>query len=51
MSRQKGWRVSFARNLFAGDYGPIERFRRVAANLARRSPSHVCCGNYGDPGC
>jgi hypothetical protein len=51
MSRQKGWPVSFARNLVAGAYGPFERVRRVAANLARRSPTQVCCGNYGDPGC
>jgi hypothetical protein len=51
MGRQKGWRASFARNLVAGDYGLLERFRRVAANLGRRSPTNTCCGNYGDPGC
>lgn len=41
----------FFRNLFAGDYGPIDRVRRVVANLARRRPAEGCCGNYGDPGC
>jgi hypothetical protein len=42
---------TFLRNLFAGSHGPLDRVRRVATNLARRSPSRGCCGNYGEPGC
>lgn len=51
MSRQPRWQRSFARNLFAGSYNPLQRLRRVRANLARRSPAQLCCGNYGEPGC
>ena len=51
MSRQKGWPISWARNLVAGDYGPLDRMRRVVTNVARRSPTRSCCGNYGEPGC
>ena len=39
------------RNLTAGNYGPLERVRRILANLGRRRPNHTCCGNYGEPGC
>jgi hypothetical protein len=39
------------RNLFAGDYSPGERMRRVISNVGRRRPNRGCCGNYGDPGC
>jgi hypothetical protein len=41
---------SFLRNLTTGDFGPVERVRRVVANLAGRGGA-ACCGNYGDPGC
>jgi hypothetical protein len=45
--------TQFLRNLVAGGYRPLERVRRVAANLRHRSWGGpvVCCGNYGDPGC
>jgi hypothetical protein len=49
--RQRNWQRSFARNLVSGDYRLIERLRRLGANLARRSPTRTCCGNYGEPGC
>ncbi|HKC18315.1 MAG TPA: hypothetical protein VKE27_01660 [Candidatus Dormibacteraeota bacterium] len=39
------------RNLGAGKYTPVERVRRILANLARRRPDQTCCGNYGEPGC
>jgi hypothetical protein len=44
---------SFVRNLAAGNYGPLERMRTIAATLARRGgpPPTACCGHYGDPGC
>ena len=51
MSRQKGWQLSFARNLVSGGYSPLARLRKIGANLARRSPTNTCCGNYGEPGC
>jgi hypothetical protein len=44
-------RSGIVRNLGAGNYGPIERLRRIIANVSRRRPSHDCCGNYGEPGC
>ncbi|HEV2139781.1 MAG TPA: hypothetical protein VGT01_01210 [Candidatus Dormibacteraeota bacterium] len=51
MRRQAWWQVSFTRNLFAGGYNPIARLNRIRTNLARRSPTQLCCGNYGEPGC
>jgi hypothetical protein len=51
MSRQKGWQWSFGRNLVSGDFTPLDRLRRLAKNLGRRSPTRYCCGNYGEPGC
>ena len=51
MSRHHGWQTSFLRNLAAGGYGPLDRLRRIAANLGRRTPTQTCCGNYGEPGC
>lgn len=45
--------LGFMRNLTAGDSGPVERARKVAGNLLRRTWRRriVCCGNYGEPGC
>jgi hypothetical protein len=45
--------ISFFRNLTAGDFGPVDRARRVAGNLVGRNwlRRQACCGNYGDPGC
>ena len=59
MSKKKGSRQSrvsgpftFIRNLVAGDFGPVERARRVAGNLTRRGTrGSGCCGQYGEPGC
>ncbi len=44
---------SFIKNLRAGDYGLLERSRRVADNILRRKllRGRACCGQYGDPGC
>jgi len=44
---------SLLRNLTAGDFGPIERVRRIADNIVNRKllRRQLCCGNYGDPGC
>jgi hypothetical protein len=45
--------LQFLRNMMAGNDGPIERFRKVAGNLARRDwrKRQGCCGHYGEPGC
>jgi hypothetical protein len=43
--------ATFLRNAMSGDYGPVERLRRIVGNLGRRRPQARCCGNYGDPGC
>ena len=44
---------TFLRNLTAGDFGLVERSRRVVDNVLRRKVlrGRSCCGNYGDPGC
>jgi hypothetical protein len=43
---------SFLRNMTAGDYGPLERLRRIADNVGLKvSRRSACCGHYGDPGC
>lgn len=41
---------TFVRNLVAGDYPTLERLRRIAVNVGRRTKG-TCCGHYGDPGC
>ena len=40
-------------NLIAGNFGPVERVRRIADNIVNRKllRGRACCGNYGDPGC
>ncbi len=43
---------SLFRNLGAGDYGPVERVRKIGGNILRKVVRRqACCGNYGDPGC
>lgn len=43
---------SLLRNLAAGDYGPLDRLRRIAGNIGLKvSRRSACCGHYGDPGC
>jgi len=49
-NRQPG--SSLFRNLTAGDYGPLERLRRIVGNVGLKvSRRSACCGHYGDPGC
>ncbi|HET7466733.1 MAG TPA: hypothetical protein VFL29_08695 [Candidatus Dormibacteraeota bacterium] len=44
--------IGIFHNLAAGDYNPVERARRIGANLLRRvTRANTCCGRYGDPGC
>jgi hypothetical protein len=43
---------SILRNLNGGDYSPLERARKIAANTLRKVVRRqTCCGNYGEPGC
>jgi hypothetical protein len=48
--RQQGIR-EFWRNAMTGDYPPVERWRLIVTNLARRTTHGGCCGHPGQPGC
>jgi len=41
----------FFTRLSSGDYSPLDRVRRIANNIGRRTSGEGCCGNYGEPGC
>ena len=50
--RPANWRGTYWRNFTSGSYNPVERFFKVAGNVARRVQLRSnCCGNYGEPGC